>query len=136
MWLENLRQIKQDSGMKTAEIAKRAKLPERTVRRVFSGDTANPYVDTLDRIATAMGATLADVLVDTKAVVGTHDLATLQILLDEANAGRELLIADISVLKDKLDIMSAENDRLRRELLHKEELLAVHNYYTKIKSGG
>lgn len=136
MWLENLRQIKQDSGMKTTEIAKRAKLPERTVRRVFSGDTANPYVDTLDRIATAMGATLADVLVDTKAVVGTHDLATLQILLDEANAGRELLIADISVLKDKLDIMSAENDRLRRELLHKEELLAVHNYYTKIKSGG
>lgn len=136
MWLENLRQIKQDSGMKTTEIAKRAKLPERTVRRVFSGDTANPYVDTLDRIATAMGATLADVLVDTKAVVGTHDLATLQILLDEANAGRELLIAEISVLKDKLDIMSAENDRLRRELLHKEELLAVHNYYTKIKSGG
>ena len=136
MWLDNLRQIKQDSGMKTTEIAKRAKLPERTVRRVFSGDTANPYVDTLDRIATAMGATLADVLVDTKAVVGTHDLATLQILLDEANAGRELLIAEISVLKDKLDIMSAENDRLRRELLHKEELLAVHNYYTKIKSGG
>ena len=25
MWLENLRQIKQDSGMKTAEIAERAK---------------------------------------------------------------------------------------------------------------
>ena len=136
MWLDNLRQIKQDSGMKTAEIAERAKLPERTVRRVLKGETDSPYLDTLHRIADALGTTLNDIFADTNAIVGGKEVAALHEELEAAKTVQQAMLAEIELLQKQIKDATSEIDFLRRELQHKEELLAVHNYYTKIKSGG
>jgi transcriptional regulator with XRE-family HTH domain len=140
MWLDNLKELKKGKGVTSKVIAEQTGLPERTVIRIFSGDTPNPYVDTLYRIVTFLGGSLDDILTDTKAVVGGKCLATLQeendkLITDNAqiNAEMALLQAELSVLKDKVVILTAENDLLKMKLEHKEEIIALHNYYINKK---
>lgn len=141
MWLDNLKELKKAKGVSAKQIAEQTSLPERTVTRIFSGDTDSPYVDTLHRIVTALGGSLDDILADTKVVVGTKTVVTLQKEVDEATKERDLIAAERDVLatenvilKDKIVTLSAENDLLRMKLEHKEEIISIHNYYNKLMS--
>ena len=134
MWLENLKRLKKETGMSVKQIADETKLPERTVARVFSGDTDNPYVDTLHRIVTVLGGSLDDILADTKVVVGDENLATLQENVEVAKAENNLITAENAILKSKVETLTAEVERLKQELMHKEEIIALHNYYMKLRS--
>ena len=134
MWLDNLKELKKTKGMSAKQIADQTKLPERTVNRIFSGDTDNPYVDTLHRIVAVLGGSLDDILADTKMVVGGQDLVTLQENVDVVTAERDLITAENAILKDKVATLAAENDMLKMQLKHKEEIIALHNYYNKLKS--
>lgn len=133
MWLENLKQLKKEKGMSSKQIAEKTNLPERTIARIFSGDTNNPYIDTLHRIVTVLGGSLDDILADTKVVVGDQNLATLQENVEVVTAERDLIVAENAILKDKVVSLTAENDMLKRELKHKDEIIALHNYYNKLK---
>lgn len=133
MWLDNLKELKKAKGMSVKQIAEATNLPERTVNRIFSGDTDNPYVDTLHRIVTVLGCSLDDILADTKVVLGTQNLATLQSNIDTVTAERDLLLAENTILKDKVSTLTAENEMLKMQLMHKEEIIALHNYYNKLK---
>ena len=133
MWLDNLKELKKKTGMSVKQIAEATNLPERTVNRIFSGDTDNPYVDTLHRIVTVLGCSLDDILADTKVVLGTQNLATLQSNIDTVTAERDLLLAENTILKDKVSTLTAENEMLKMQLMHKEEIIALHNYYNKLK---
>lgn len=126
--------------MSSKQIAEATNLPERTVTRIFSGDTPNPYVDTLHRIVAVLDGSLDDVLTDSKTVVGNVNLATLQEKVDAVTAERDritserdLLTAENAVLKDKVAALSAEIDILKMQLKHKEEIISLHNYYNKLK---
>ena len=133
MWLDNLKELKKKTGMSAKQIADKTNLPERTVSRIFSGDTDNPYVDTLHRIVTVLGGSLDDILADTKVVVGEENLVTLQENVEVVTAERDLIVAENAILKDKVVSLTAENDMLKRELKHKDEIIALHNYYNKLK---
>lgn len=132
MWLENLKELRQSTGMSYKRIAEMTNLPERTVARIFSGDTDNPYVDTLHRIVSVLGGSLDSILADSKAVVGNTNLSTLQADIDQLNSEITLLSAENNILKDKVSTLTAENDLLRIKLEHKEEIISLHNYYNKI----
>ncbi len=142
MWLDNLKELKKSKGMSAKQIAEATNLPERTVTRIFSGDTDNPYVDTLHRIVTVLGGSLDCILADTKVVVGGADLKELQeenvkineqlSLLTNENA---MLSAEIAVLKNTNCALASENEMLRLKLEHKDEIIAIHNYYKTIISG-
>ena len=132
MWLDNLKELKKAKGMSSKQIAEKTNLPERTIIRIFSGDTDNPYVDTLHRIVTVLGGSLDDILADSKMVVGEKNLATLQENVDVVTAERDLIIAENAMLKEKVNALTSENEILKMKLLHKEELLALHNYYNKL----
>lgn len=133
MWLDNIKELKRNKGMSTKQIAEATNLPERTVARIFSGDTENPYVDTLHRIVTVLGGSLDDILADTKVVVGSESLVSLQENVNVVSAERDLIVAENAILKDKVCALTSENELLRLQLKHKEELLALHNYYNKLK---
>lgn len=133
MWLENLKELKAKKGMSSKQIAELTKLPEKTVSRIFSGDTDSPYVDTLHRIVSVLGGSLDGILADTKTVVGDENLATLQTEVERIAAENSMLTAENAMLKDKVAVLTAEADLLRMKLEHKEELLALHNYYIKLK---
>lgn len=133
MWLENLKELKKNKGMSTKQISEATNLPERTIARIFSGDTDNPYVDTLHRIVSVLNGSLDDILADTKVVLGTQKLATLQSSLDTVTAERDVALAENTILKDKVNTLTAENEMLKMQLMHKEEIIALHNYYNKLK---
>ncbi len=141
MWLDNLLEIKKEKNMSTKMIAERSNLPEKTVTRVLSGRTTNPYIDTLDRIATALGCTIGDILAGTKAVVGNDSLSTLQSNIDiltserdSAIAERDLLLADNAILQDKNKALSAEVDLLKMQIMYKDKIIATHEYYNKLQN--
>lgn len=133
MWLENIKELKKNKGMSVKQIAELTNLPERTVTRIFSGDTDNPYVDTLHRIVSVLGGSLDDILADTKVVVGEQNLATLQENVEVVTAERDIITAENAILKDKVATLTAENEMLKLQLIHKDEIIALHNYYNKIK---
>lgn len=129
MWLENLKELRKKTNMTFKHIAEQTNLPERTVIRIFSGDTDNPYVDTLHRIVTVLGGSLDDILADTKAVVATETFVEAKESANVIEAQRDLIAVENEMLKAKVAALTAENELLTKELKHKEELLAVHKYY-------
>ena len=133
MWLENLKELKKTSGMSSKQIAEKTKLPERTVIRIFSGETDNPYVDTLLRIVNVLGGSLDDILADTKSVLSNTDLQTLREEHERLTNEVTALQAEITRLKGEMAEAATEITLLRLKLEHKEELLALHNYYNNRK---
>lgn len=135
MWLTNLQELRKEKGISIKHIAEEANLPERTVARIFSGDTPNPYVDTLYHIVAVLGGSLDDVLADSKTVVGSKNLAILQSDVDMLKEENNILKAENAMLKDKVGNLAAENDILRMKLEHKEEIISLHNYYKSLLNG-
>lgn len=133
MWLDNLKELKKNKGMTTKQIAIETNLPERTVARIFSGDTDNPYVDTLRRIVAVLDGSLDDLFAESKIVVGNKNLAQLQEEFEKLNAELTMVNTEYALLKDKVVVLTAENDLLRLKLEHKEEIISIHNYYNKLK---
>ena len=133
MWLDNLKNLKKQSGMSAKQIAEKTNLPERTVSRIFSGDTENPYMDTLRRIVDVLGGSLDDLFAESKVRVANTDLIALQAEYDKLQAEHAALQAENVSLKEKNVALTAELDRLRLTLEHKEEIISLHNYYNKLK---
>ena len=133
MWLDNLKELKKNKGMTAKQIADATKIPESTVKRIFSGDTIDPYVSTIHRIVTVLGGSLDHILADTNAVLSTESLVEVKETAEVAEAERDLLLAELEILKAKTATQEAEIQLLKERLQHKDELLAVYNYFTKIK---
>lgn len=123
MWLDNLKELKKTTGMSSKQIAEATNLPERTVVRIFSGDTDNPYVDTLRRIVAVLGGSLDDLFAESKIVVANTDLIALQAEYDRLAAEASALHDENIRMQDKLVTLEAENERLRVAIAHKEEII-------------
>jgi transcriptional regulator with XRE-family HTH domain len=135
MWLENLQELKKKTGMSVKQIAEKTNLPERTINRIFSGETDHPYADTLDLIVKALGYDLGDIFVDTKVVVAADELVEIKDSVGVVEAERDLTIVENEMLKAKNAALVTENELLKKEIQYKDELLALHNYYKSVISG-
>ena len=135
MWLENLQELKKKTGITAKQIAEKTSLPERTVSRILSGETDHPYADTLDIIVKALGYDLGDIFADTKVIVATDELVEIKESVGVVEAERDLTLVENEVLKAKNAALIAENELLKKEIQHKDELLALHNYYKSVISG-
>ncbi len=129
MWLENLKELKKDKGMTFKQIADATKIPESTVKRIFAGDTDDPYVSTIHRIVMVLGGSLDHILADTNVVLASESLVEVKETADAVEAERDLIAVENDMLKSKNAALSTEIELLKKELQHKEELLALHNYY-------
>lgn len=148
MWLDNLKELKTETGLSAKQIAEKENMPERTVTRIFSGDTESPRMDQIIKIVHALGGSLDDIFEDTQAVVGRSSLAALQEEnerltednkrltndIEKLNGELALAVAESAMLNGKVVSLTAENDILRLKLDHKEEIIALHNYYIKLKA--
>ena len=132
MWLENLKELRAAKGNPPyKQLAEKSGVPERTVTRIFSGETENPGLDHVIKIVNALDGSLSDIFEDTKAVVGRASLAELQRTVEGLTDELALASAENAVLQKRAADLTTENDILRLKLEHKEELLALHNYYMK-----
>lgn len=135
MWLENLKELKKKTGLSTKQIAERANMSERTVARIFSGETDHPYADTLDIITTAMGFRLSDIFGNTNVILASDDLVKAQETVNVVEAERDLAVIEIKRLESQVASLTTEVELLKKEVLHKEELLALHTFYGKMLQG-
>lgn len=135
MWLEKLKELKNGSGMSVKQIAEKRNMSEKTVARIFSGETDRPYMDTLYEIVTALGGSLDDLFSEGKARLASEELIAVQNELARLTAENALLSAENAMLKDKVNVLTAEGDILRMKLEHKEEIISLHNYYHSVISG-
>ena len=139
MWLDNLREYRIKAGNPSDKaIAEKSGVSARNVARIFAGEIKTPYAETLDHIVKAMGYTLTDLFSETKVVIGDEKFCELKeqvevttAELDNVSAEHDMLVAENNILKTKVSALSAEVDMLRMKLEHKEEIIALHNYYIK-----
>lgn len=129
MWLENLKELKKKTGMSAKQIAEKTNLPERTVSRIFAGESDHPYADTLDRIVKALGYDLGDIFADTAVIVATESLVEAKETANVIEAERNLILVENEMLKAKTAAQATEIELLTKELKHKDEILALHTYY-------
>lgn len=133
MWLENLKELKQKSKMTYKDINAGTHIPTKTIERIFNGSTESPTINTLIPIISFLNGNFSEVFADTQAIVGNTTVAELQESVEVVNTENDLLVAENKILQDKVSTLEKENELLKMKLMHKEELLAVHNYYTKLK---
>lgn len=130
MWRERIIEAKKALGVSTKYMSERTMhIPERTIIRLLNGETDNPYVDTVLEVGASVGLSPQEIFSETNLILGDKDLATLQADLDMANAEKDILVSENTILKDKIACLTAENEMLKREIEHKEELINLHNYY-------
>jgi len=79
MWLDNLNQLKKNSGMTIEQISIVSSVPKGTLNKLFSGQTKDPQLSTVSAVVHCMGYTLDD-LSDTT-TNGKISLSPLQIRL-------------------------------------------------------
>ena len=132
MWLDNLKELKKRTGMSTKQISEKAHLPEKTVSRILSGDTDHPRIDTLVLVVEAMGGHISEIFADTNVVVATESLVEIKETAKVVEAESNVVAAKNDMLEAKVTALTMENELLKKELQHKEELLALHNFYTKL----
>ena len=142
MWYKNFMDAFEESGLSRHELADKANLPYDTVKRIVSGKTLNPTIDTLYRLSEALGKTLGDLLANTRTVVGDKTMEELQEYLTalatehaKTVAERDIALAELTVQKDKVKTLAYEVEILNMKIAHKDELLAVHNFYNKLNQG-
>ena len=131
-WLEKLRELKATKNVSSKQIAAGTFQPERTISRIFSGETENPTITVLIPIINFLGGSWDDIFADTAAVVGSKNLVAMQEDFNAVTAERDSCIAENVTLKEKVATLTTENELLKLQLTHKEELLALHNYYNKL----
>ena len=141
MWLDKVKELKKKTGTTSKYIAEKTHRSERTISRFFAGE-ATLGIDDVREIVLLMGGSLDDILDESDFRMPTPEIealkkenASLSATIEEMTANGVILKAEISVLKNKISSLSAENELLLLKLQHKEEIIAIHNYYNKIKSG-
>ena len=133
MWLENLKELKKSKGLTYEQIAEKSKTPLSTVKRIFSGE-GEPLASTMHSIVTAMDGSLDDILADTNVVLSPKTLVEVKENAEAVEAEKEVVEIKNDMLEAKINAMTMEIELLKKELQHKEEIIALHNYYMKMRT--
>ena len=133
MWLDNLKELKKAKGMTSKQIADATKIPESTIKRIFAGDTDNPYVDTVRRIAIALDSSLDKIFAETKVVVATETLAEVKENAEVVEAKNKLVIAELEMLRAKTIEQEKEILVLKEKVLQQDRILSLIDYFAKLK---
>ena len=80
-----------------------------------------------------MGGSLDEVLADTNVVLSPKTLAEVQENAEVVEAERDLVLAELEMLRTKTLAQEAEIKLLQERLQHKDEILSLINYFAKIK---
>lgn len=118
---------------KTMSDTSRLHLPEETIHRVLSGKTSDPGISTVLDLAETVGLKHYEVFMDATLAAEFKAFLDLKSMSKETEAERIRIIAENENLKTTNAGLVDRIRVLEMELSHKEELLALHNYYNKIK---
>lgn len=137
MWLEKLNAMKKATNTRTKTLAERMHMSERTVSRMLSGETGID-IDKAMEMVSIMGGDLAELFDGSDFKIPTSETIELRKEIDALKEEIEVLKlaeagarAEAAAFKEKAASLDVENDRLRIELAHKEEIITIHTFYMK-----
>ena len=128
MWLEKIIETKKAKNITTKMMSEKTQIPVETITRILHGKTEFPRIDTVLELGASVGLTPWELFAESTFIIG--DKAEV----DRLNTELALAQAEIAVLKDKISALEGENKILSIKLEYEEKLVAVHNYYNKLKS--
>lgn len=76
-----LARLREETGLSWAELSAATSLPDSTIRKIFSGETSDPRLETITLIVTAMGGSL-DAMVSGKPEMRDVEMNALNLLRD------------------------------------------------------
>lgn len=131
MWRERIIEAKTAQGISTKTMAERMQTNEKTVKRLLTDTSKSPYITTVLDAGLAVGLSPQEIFAETGLLIGNNTHDELQADIDKLTTESVNLQNEIATLKDTISKLNAENDILRLKLEHKEEIIALHNYYIK-----
>lgn len=141
MWRDKIIEAKKAKNITTKMMSEKIRLPEQTITRILSGKTGTPRIDTVLDLGESVGLSPWELFSETTSVLVDKPLVMLQEELDQANAALTALQAEFALLSEEATdlklknvTLQAEIDLLRMKLEHKEEIIALHNYYNSVKN--
>lgn len=99
---EYLKQLKSNGNFSWQDISKASGLPEATIRKIFSGETADPRFETVVRLVSAMGGSLDKV----------HAIETME-KAEEREAGEQKETREDSQMKALVALREVYEGRIR-----------------------
>lgn len=132
MWRERIIEEMTAKGISKKTMAERMKTTEKTVGRLLSDKSKSPYITTVLEAGAAVGLSPIELFAETGLIIGSKTAAQLQEELTILNNELELYKDDCAILEGRVDELAAENEKLRIELAHKEDLLALHDRYSNL----
>jgi transcriptional regulator with XRE-family HTH domain len=128
MWLDKLKEIKEERGMSTKQIAAMSNLPDSTVKRIFMGDTDAPRVDTLRQIATALDTTLDELFAESGSILSNKTMVALQEENDRLASDLKRTIEELDIFKQQVTSLLAEKELLREKNdALKDQIIALYD---------
>ncbi|WP_313292618.1 helix-turn-helix domain-containing protein [Faecalispora jeddahensis] len=95
-WLDRLKNMKQQSGLTTREIASQSGLPEPTLEKLFAGQTKDPKLNTIKTVVHFLGFTLDDLAPENE-----NSPASAKAETGELNEQEQTLIHNYRALNDE-----------------------------------
>lgn len=127
---------KKKLGVSAKTMSERSKLhlPEETISRFLSGKTADPGLSTALDIADTVGLAPYEAFMDANLAAEFKAFLELKLKSEETEAERIRIVAENDSLKTINAALTDKIAILEMTLAHKEEIIALHNYYNKLKS--
>lgn len=123
MWREKLIELKKASGLTVKQIAEKARMSEKTVGRILSGETDRPYMDNLYDMVTALGGSLDDLFAEgTRAQLSNGELSVALDKVEKLSSENNRLIEEIRFCREEITLLKHEIEILGIKLEHKEEI--------------
>lgn len=108
-WYDRVKELKKQTGINTKELANRSGVPLGTLNKLLSGQTDKPKLDTLEKIAAALGTTVA-YLCDGKTDADTAAITEKFIRLDKKGREAVLKAADAELARMEAEARRAISD--------------------------
>ena len=121
-------------SIKTMADMSQLHLTEETIGRVLSGKSADPGNSTVLDIGGTVGLKPYEIFMDATLAAEFKAFLDLKARSEETEAERIRIVAENESLKTTNAGLVDRIRVLEMQLSHKEELLALHNYYIKLKS--
>ena len=119
---------------RTMSDTSRLHLPEETIHRVLSGKTADPGISTVLDLAETVGLKPYEVFMDATLAAEFKAFLDFKFKSEETEAERIRIVAENENLRATNAGLVDRIRVLEMKLEHKDEIIALHNYYNKLKS--
>jgi transcriptional regulator with XRE-family HTH domain len=127
---------KKKLGISAKTMSERSKLhiTEETISRFLSGKTADPCLGSALDIADTVGLAPYEAFMDATLAAEFKAFLELKSKSEETEAERIRIVAENESLKAVNAALTDKIAILEMKLAHKDEIIALHNYYNKLKT--